>query len=327
MGTLPEKQLYFLTFIRISVFAAACVKAVSGEASLPERSVVTAIDLFRYLSQFYQNVNWADDLDRGSESSATSNAFQAPVLFIPEGMGEAALNPVCHRCCEPPAPDRPVIRGIGKNEVEICWSVPEFDGAPSINYRVQMRNLTRNFNLWKQVDYRGVITPLSFKIRNMPSGVHSKFRVEAFNQGGWSAASEETEYVCPGSAVTQPSKGVGWNRMAMGGSLSVVDHMSRHPYSREDALRGLRLLVVFGQRDIDFHKGKIQLKVAQRCIEALKTFRNDPEVIHFLLEVSQTLNAKQGDCSGMYGVRIHPQEQQIRSSRGGVDQRGSVPAS
>lgn len=295
---------FFCTFHLCSgsIFVSACVKAVSGEASLPENPVVTVVDFVRFLVKFFQKFGFATVAIEQGNDHASPALLQIPVLFIPDGMEEMAFNPVCHRCCEPPAPNRPEVIKVGRNEVEICWTNPEFDGALALNFRVSMRNSTRNFNHWKKVDYPGIISPIRFIIRNMPSGVHSKFRVEAFNRGGWSNSSDETEYFCPGLTLLPADPCAKWNRIAKGGPLSVVDYLMQFPFLREDCLRGLRLLIVFGQRDDGFHKGLIQLKVARVCTKAILIYKNDPEVNAYISSI--IIHAFKDHCTSLYGTRI-----------------------
>ena len=52
---------FFCTFHLCSgsIFVSACVKAVSGEASLPENPVVTVVDLMRFLVMFFQKFGFA----------------------------------------------------------------------------------------------------------------------------------------------------------------------------------------------------------------------------------------------------------------------------
>jgi hypothetical protein len=157
--------------------------------------------------------------------------------------------------------------------------MPEFDGMEPINFRVSMRNLTRNFHFWRTVEYKGIISSNSFTVRNMPSGVKSQFRVAAFNHGGWSIWSESTEYVCPGEKLAPLGFYSKWSRISEGGPLAVIDRMKAYPLVREDIQSGLRLLIAFGQKNDGFHKGKMQVIVAKTALDTLSTYKDDPEVL------------------------------------------------
>ena len=169
--------------------------------------------------------------------------------------------------------------------MELVWSNPPFDGRSATSYRVFMRNLTRNFAHWNAIPYRGSLTKNTLIVRNLPSGVRCQFRVQGYSQGGWSAYSEASVYVCPGDAFKPLDFHAKWSKISLGGPLAVVDRLRAYPFVREDWIKGMHLLLVFGQKEDGFHKGKIQLEVASEGLKALETYREDPQVIPVALKV------------------------------------------
>lgn len=100
-----------------------------------------------------------------------------------------------------------------------------------------------------------------------------------FSHGGWSAPSAATAYVCPGQKDNPVDFTTRWSRIAIGGPLSIIDRLKAHPHVREDYIRGLQLLIVFGQREDGFHKGAVAIGVATTAIQGLKIYLEDPLII------------------------------------------------
>ena len=78
------------------------------------------------------------------------------------------------------------------------WYNPNFDGIPPSCYKIFMKNVSRSYKTWREVAFKGQIKTTRFLVKNLPSGVSCKFRVKAFNNGGWSDLSDESIMVCPG---------------------------------------------------------------------------------------------------------------------------------
>jgi hypothetical protein len=103
--------------------------------------------------------------------------------------------------------------------------------------------------------------------------------VQAFSRGGWSMPSLPSEIVCPGDSFQPIDFFTRWTRLAAGGSLAVADRLNAYPFIREDAVRGLQILLSIGQKENGFYKGIIQIKVAEVAIKIMKIYMNDPDII------------------------------------------------
>jgi hypothetical protein len=77
-------------------------------------------------------------------------------------------------------------------------------------------------------------------------GVPCRFRICAYNNGGWGVHSEASDWVTPGSESTSTFKvvsmGVQRSRLAKGGPLTILDRLEAHPLNREEQLWGLSRL-------------------------------------------------------------------------------------
>lgn len=91
-----------------------------------------------------------------------------------------------------------------------------FDGIAPLKYRVYMKNVSRAFNKWTEVHYPGDIKKSTFLVRNLPSGIPCKFKVQAYNNGGWGESSEESNYVTPGEDLDPISDNQRWLRIREG---------------------------------------------------------------------------------------------------------------
>jgi hypothetical protein len=245
----------------------------------PAQDLVTAVEFARHVySLLTDSLRAHNDklLEQGLREDDLR--YQTPILCTPNTIG-AELHPVAYKCSEPPAPEAPEITNVTRHDVHLKWTDPAFDGIAPTHYRISMRNLTRNYHMWSVIPYKTAITTQFFAVRNLPSGIKCQFRVEALNEGGFSSPSEPSPYVCPGETYAPIDFFTRWNRLAQGGPLAVIDRMKVCPLVREEYLQGLKLLVVFGQKDDGFHKGRIQISVAKACIYGLQVYTNDPDIV------------------------------------------------
>lgn len=270
-----------------TAFGAAVVHALTGICSQPSNAIVPVsefmkvvyADVLETVRVMQLPVPVEGDTTIAHEEDTTNKYYQNPVLYIPPDAEHVLSTPVSYRCTEPPAPYAPQVVRVGRHEVELTWDNPAFEGLPPTFYRLSMKNLTRNYNHWNYVDSKGAIAAQKFIVRNLPSGIQCTFRVEAFSRGGWSTASQDTGYVCPGEKFVPIDFYTRWTRLAAGGPLAIMDRMAAVPCVREENIRGLQLLVVFGQKDDGFHKGKMQLRAVEVAIRTLKIYKEDPQII------------------------------------------------
>jgi hypothetical protein len=211
---------------------------------------------------------------------------QTPVLFLPKKMIETAAQfPVCFRCGPPAEPEKPFVKRCGDTDVALEWYNPPFDGVPPTHYKIQLRNNTRNFKNWTEVQSSDPITTTLFIIRNLPMGVPVQFRVIAYNNVGPSKPSSETIMVTPGESKVAPlSKFTRWHRLAYGGVLSVLDHMKTCLKDRQEQIIGLSKLIAYAQRENGYPKGKTRQHVAEVGMRLLGIFSDDPDIIPLVFE-------------------------------------------
>lgn len=227
--------------------------ALNGGASDPASPIVSAATFYEYIRKHMYLA--CDELALDPETKL--QPYQCPVLIIPLNGKDCSHNPVCYRCGPPAAPERPFIVNVGNSEVTLEWYDPPFDGVAPEKYRVYMRNVSRCYNDWNPIAYNGDITTTKYKIRDLPTGVYCQFKVVGYNSGGWGLHSEETIMVCPGEELNPLGYGIKWKRLAMGGPLSVVDRMNVYPKHRHEALKGMEMLIAFGQQKHGFQKGML----------------------------------------------------------------------
>lgn len=221
------------------------------------------------------------------------------------------------RCGLPPAPERPFITVVTRHTVALTWYNPPFDGIAPLYYRLQMGNVSRNFHDWQYVRLPGgpsdamssmirqikhfeeeeedrrqllgqgyayyCIKSTSFVVRDLPMGIACRFRVQAFNPGGWSTFSEPSDFVTPGEEQIPVPSYMLWRRLTQSGCLGILDRLKRFPHNADEQREGMRRLAAFGNNNHGFLKTPIALSVAEHCVHNLRQFPDDPELIKFTL--------------------------------------------
>lgn len=225
------------------------------------------------------------DRDAVARSVNPADFNQNPLLFVPRNNAKAAKNPICIRCGPPAAPDKPFVVRTGTNEVLLEWYFPEFEGVKPRMYQIEMRNNSRVFNSWKPINYTPEIRLTRFLVRDLPSGVACRFRVSAFNNGGWSRDSKETGNVIPGEELTPLQTAGRWRKIGLGGPMAILDKMRLGPLDRLENILGLKRLSAFAQKGNGFAKGSVQLKAAAAALTALDTFEDDVQIISAALSL------------------------------------------
>ena len=169
---------------------------------------------------------------------------------------------------------------MGKDNILLEWFNHPFDGIAPTKYMIYMRNVSRNFNDWRPIYYPGIIALNQFLVRNLPQGVPCQFKVAAFNNGGWSCRSEETDLIIPGEEQMPLTTNRRWRRLVLGGPLAVIDRMQLYPFHLLDILKGLEKLLCFSQQEggVHFDKGMISEKAALTAIYAIQCFPGNPDV-------------------------------------------------
>eukprot|EP01034_Spumella_vulgaris_P026936 gene26936-33587_t len=233
-----------------TLFGLALYNAINGGACKPDQELVTVLDVFKYIHAYVKKevsklkLAAAPEGTTDEASLALSKSInQSPVLVLPaigrhsyhsnadlahfQQVQEDLLNnPVCYRCGPPAPPDKPYIVRIGNNEVLLEWYNPPFAGVPPFQYKVYMRNKSRNFNKWREVYSPGPIVKTQFLVRDLPMGVGCQFKVSACNTGGWGLLSTETIYVTPGEESVQVTTETKWKRIQQG-AMHDFKHDSR----------------------------------------------------------------------------------------------------
>ena len=186
--------------------------------------------------------------------------------------------PICFTCGPPAAPERPYIVSVGLTDVTIEWYNPLFDGVQPWKYRILMRTGTRNFSNWRIVKNADKLKFTKYTVRELAIGIPCEFIVQSYNNGGWSNESEKSFKTIPGEFITPPTSEIKWRRINDGGILSIIDALNDHLYDRTTFLKGLSLLISFGQKQQGY-KREFQNKIAELCMHAIKIFENDIEII------------------------------------------------
>jgi len=295
------------------LFGTAMVDGLRGGAHRPDKRVVSAAMLFSHIEdrmrrqcvQLYEAalakalrlaeeaVKYANDarkypdkepeilLDRQAVIDTVNPADynQNPLFFVPKNNAKAAKNPICIRCGPPAAPQRPFIVRTGTNEALLEWYCPEFDGVTPWKFQIEMANRSRVYKQWRPINYTPEIKTTRFLVRELPSGVPCRFRISAYNNGGWSRDSEESVVVIPGEELTPLQTAGRWRKLVMGGPLSILDKLKAEPFNRLENLLALKRLAALAQKSTGFTKGSVQVKAATAALTCLDTFPNDPEVV------------------------------------------------
>lgn len=270
---------------RQTLFSKAIIEALSGPTSSPENPIITAEVLFAHLRLNIKKllalqINTPSTSEVTNKTDKHENNFhnQTPILIVPNKNKSAAKFPICFKCTPPPAPEVPFVIRVGFSEVQLEWYDTPFAGSPPFKYQVFMKNISRNFSKWNQIEYPGDIWKKNFLVRNLPAGVACQFAVRSYNNGGWSELSQATLFVCPGEDRAPISSALRWKKLKMGGALAIVDRMQLYPFHRFDQMKGLRYLSMLGQNQSGFTKSNIAIKVSVATIHAMKTFAHDREI-------------------------------------------------
>lgn len=120
-----------------------------------------------------------------------------PVLAGPS-IAKIAQATVCAAPSPPPAPVAPVPVDITRTSVRLAWRNPPFDGEAPLSYELESRGDLRNNGRWRRVFPRlypkVVAQPLN--VPHRVPGLGLRYRVRAFNHGGWG------EYSIPSELIT-----------------------------------------------------------------------------------------------------------------------------
>lgn len=264
-----------------TLFGKAIIEGINGCCSSPEKHFVTIKTLFEYVKESVAK----ECGSMAADASTKQQPNQSVVLVLPKGNYDAINNPIFYRCGPPSAPERPFVVRIGRHDVTLQWYDPLFDGVPPSLYRIYMKNVSRCFNQWSPIDYKGVVRTTKFTIKDLPAGVHCAFRICGFNNGGWGLPSEETPLICPGEEYTPLPHNVRWRKLSLGGPLAVIDRLQYYPDHRHEYITGLRKVLIFAQKMDGFHKGTVQLKVAAVAMHAIDRFPRDRELAGLAFEL------------------------------------------
>lgn len=243
-----------------------------------------------------------------------------PVYLTPTLADPFLTHRVYFRCGPPPAPERPFITFVTPHTVALTWYNPAFDGIAPIYYRLQMENVSRNFHEWQYLRMPGgpsentlylvaldgmhhfeddeedrrrrlnqgyayyCIRDTKYVVRDLPSGIACRFRVQAYNPAGWSVFSLPSDYVTPGEEQTPLPPYMLWRRLTQSGSLGILDRLKRHPHHADEQREGMRRLAAFGNNNHGFVKTAVALTVAQHCVDNLRRFADDPDVVQYTLQ-------------------------------------------
>lgn len=139
--------------------------------------------------------------------------------------------------------------------------------------------------MFVSVAYNGDITKMKYKVRDLPSGVACTFRIEGYNNGGWGHPSEETPFITPGEEFSPLPFLKKWTKLSLGGPLAVIDRLKTYPNHRDEYITGLGKISSFAARSNGFHKGLVQIKVAEVGMHALDRFPDDKDIIALAFRV------------------------------------------
>lgn len=243
-----------------------------------------------------------------------------PVSLTPALADPFLTHRLYFRCGPPPAPERPFITFVTPHTVSLTWYNPPFDGIAPLYYRLQMENVSRNFHEWQYLRMPGgpsdavlylaaldglrhfedeeedrrqrlqqgyayyCIRETSYVVRDLPSGIACRFRVQAFNPAGWSSFSIASDYVTPGEEQTPLPSQMVWRRLAQSGCLGILDRLKRHPQHADEQREGMRRLAAWGNNHHGFVKTAVALTIAQHCVDNLRRFADDPEVLQYTVQ-------------------------------------------
>lgn len=109
-----------------------------------------------------------------------------PVLAGPDILMIARFT-LCAGPSPPPSPLAPVPIEIGHTIVRLEWEMPSFDGSPATAYELQSCGDLRNNRDWTPFFPRSYppVTSRTIKLPRRVPGLGLRYRVRAFNAGGW----------------------------------------------------------------------------------------------------------------------------------------------
>jgi hypothetical protein len=298
------------------------IRAIQGGASQPESSYINLKTFFLYLYQQMKktidrinkrehripstgrdtNEGDNDSLQNSLQNSLTSNQsnsnaalHQIPVLFLPKrernnptNLEKLLNNSVLYRCSPPPAPERPYINEVRDDCVTLEWFNPPFQGISPAKYKIFVRNNTRNYRKWAEIYYPGDITKTVFTVHNLPMGVSCEFKVSAFNCGGWSALSDETDGVIPGEdKIMVIPKRLKWRRLQQSGILGILDYLTVHSFAYEEQEHGLQIILNFleTKEEDPLKSMKLVIKLINRLFYNFHYYCNNPIILSLCFKI------------------------------------------
>lgn len=289
--------------------------AMQKQWTTVQRRLVTLINRARFSSSSSGGTAGAATR-RHTLSSTLPNLSNKKPVYLTPALADPYLNHRLYfRCGPPPAPERPFITFVTPHTVSLTWYNPPFDGIAPLYYRLQMENVSRNFHEWQYLRMPGgpseavlylaaldglrhfedeeedrrrglqqgyayyCIRETSYMVRDLPSGIACRFRVQAYNPAGWSSFSIPSDYATPGEEQTPLPSHMIWRRLAQSGCLGIVDRLKRHPHHADEQREGMRRLAAFGNNNHGFVKTAVALTIAQHCVDNLRRFADDPDVL------------------------------------------------
>jgi hypothetical protein len=75
-----------------------------------------------------------------------------------------------------------------------------------------------------------------------------------------------------------------WRRLAQSGCLGLLDRLKRHPQHADEQREGMRRLAAWGNNHHGFVKTAVALSIAQHCVDNLRRFADDPEVLQYTVQ-------------------------------------------
>jgi hypothetical protein len=114
-------------------------------------------------------------------------------------------------------------------------------------------------------------------------GVSCEFKVSAFNCGGWSALSDETDGVIPGEDKIR----LKWRRLQQSGILGILDYLTVHSFAYEEQEHGLQIILNFLEiKEEDPLKSmKLVIKLINRLFYNFHYYCNNPIILSLCFKI------------------------------------------
>ena len=272
-----------------SLFGGFVARGLAGEAADDRKQRILALGLHKFLHR-----------EVGHEARTNYGWLgysQTPQLAACKTPGYAEECSVSATPNVPPAPLVPEAKVIKYNSIVMEWHDPEFSGAKPIRYELQCKGHAKYDNMWRPCT-QIPITKSRFHAPHLTPGFPLKFRVRAWNYGGWGEFSVGSVPFTPTAAQTLTVAGT-IMRAGRDGVRTLLAAMRKNAVDSGTQRLGAKALATHATRNRGFKRAALAKQIVDVLLAAMTRFSLDADIQAYgVLVVGWA-------CFGHSGVAAH----------------------